>query len=405
MTFAVLPFEAAASDATGAKIAAAMTDAAIVAEENRPLWAQVTPRRHVARVMAEHPGGGDLGAALDVHFLVRGNVSRGAQGYVVELLVVDAARRRVIDTKSLLIPAGAMTPRRRDDLENAIGYLTYRALEVEVARAKDKPVDKLDVRDLSFRAFVDWNMRNRLQDAKGAYTAATDLLNRALALVPDDPLALYLTAKVNLCDCVDAWSRNVDEQQAIGAAAMERFLRHDPQSSSMLTLKGELYGLHGRFEESLLIAGSVLERDPDYTDALSLKAYDLLKLQRPREALAAIDEVLDRRDSQAETALAAAIHYELAQDELASKLAQKAMTQMDREESSNPRWGAVALTRVAAEARLGHRARAKVAMADFNAAVPSVQTISAVRQWMHPAADLAGYEPLFEGLRLAGVAQ
>lgn len=27
----------------------------------------------------------------------------------------------------------------------------------------------------------------------------------------------------------------------------------------------------------------------------------------------------------------------------------------------------------------------------------------AIKKWMHPAADLAGYEPLFEGLRLAGV--
>ena len=39
----------------------------------------------------------------------------------------------------------------------------------------------------------------------------------------------------------------------------------------------------------------------------------------------------------------------------------------------------------------------------FNAAVPGVETISAMRKWMNSAADLAGYEPLFDGLRLAGV--
>ena len=32
-----------------------------------------------------------------------------------------------------------------------------------------------------------------------------------------------------------------------------------------------------------------------------------------------------------------------------------------------------------------------------------VTTIAAIRKWMHPGAELAGYEPLFEGLRLAGV--
>jgi len=61
------------------------------------------------------------------------------------------------------------------------------------------------------------------------------------------------------------------------------------------------------------------------------------------------------------------------------------------------------LTLVAAEGRLGRRARAQAALADFKAAVPSVDTISAMKQWMHPAADLADYEPLFAGLRLAGV--
>jgi hypothetical protein len=84
-------------------------------------------------------------------------------------------------------------------------------------------------------------------------------------------------------------------------------------------------------------------------------------------------------------------------------MAQIAVTQLDRESLGNPRIGAVGLTLVAAEARLGQLARAKVALADFNAAVPDVKTITAIKKWMHPGASLAGYEPLYDGLRLAGV--
>ena len=84
-------------------------------------------------------------------------------------------------------------------------------------------------------------------------------------------------------------------------------------------------------------------------------------------------------------------------------MAQKAMTKMNREVLSNPRWGAVRLTLVASEARLGHLSHAKAALAEFNAAVPDVRTVSAIRKWLHPLADLAGYEPLFDGLRLAGI--
>ena len=123
----------------------------------------------------------------------------------------------------------------------------------------NKRVDALDVRDLSFRAYVDWGDRKERKDESGAYVTATGLLNRALALSPDDPLALFLTARVNLCDCVNAWSKNVEEQQAIGSAAMEKYLRHDPENPQMLNLKSQLHELRGRYEESLLINDAMFE--------------------------------------------------------------------------------------------------------------------------------------------------
>ncbi len=125
-----------------------------------------------------------------MHFLIRGNVTRAASGYNVEMLVVDAATERVLGTKSLTLAAGALTPRRREELDSALGGLTFNALTAEVERARNKPVDSLDVRDLSFRAYVDWGRKKQEKDEKGAYVTATELLNRALALAPDDPLAL-----------------------------------------------------------------------------------------------------------------------------------------------------------------------------------------------------------------------
>jgi hypothetical protein len=403
MTFAVLPFQAPAGDEAGAKVAAAMTDAAFAVQDAKPVWAQVAPRRSVDQALAQHTSARDVAAALDVHFLIRGNVTPSAAGYNVEMLVVDGATERVIFNRSVTVANGALAPRSREDVEIALGWLTYKALEVEVQRVRSKPVEQLDVRDLSYRAYVDWNDGKQRRDEKGAYMSATDLLNRALVLAPDDPLALFLTARVNLCDCVDGWSKNVEVQQDIGSKALEKYLRLDPQSPAMLGLKSELLALRGRYEESMLIADSMLKRNPESSEALANKAYDLLKLGRPQEALAAVKVVLEGPFGDEFAALAAAIHYELAQYEVAARMAQSAVTRLDREHLSNPRSGAVALTLVAAEARLGRLARAKAALADFNAAVPEVKTISAMKKWMHHAADLAGYEPLFEGLRLAGV--
>jgi tetratricopeptide (TPR) repeat protein len=214
-------------------------------------------------------------------------------------------------------------------------------------------------------------------------------------------LALFITAIVNLCDCVNAWSKNVEEQQAVGEAALERYLRQDPYSPRMLGLKATLFALRGRYEESLLVADAMLKRDPESLNAHGTRAYDLLKLGRPQDALSALNEYRERGG--ADDSLAAAIHYQLAQFEPSAQMARKAITELDKDSLGNPRLGAVALTLVAAEARMGRLSLAKVALADFNAAVPGVATISAIRKWMHPGAELAVHEPLFEGLRLAGV--
>jgi len=402
MTFAVLPFQAPADDKEGARVAAAMTEVAFAVQEAKVVWAQVAPRRSVEEALTRHAGTRELAAALNVHFLIRGNVTRVASGYNVEMLMVDAATERVLGTESLTLATGALTPRRREELDSALGGLTFKALTTEVERARSRPVESLDVRDLSFRAYVDWGLKKEEKDERGAYVAATDLLNRALVLAPDDPLALRITAQVNLCDCVNGWSKNVEEQQAIGAAALEKYLRRNPESLAMLNMKGHLLALRARYEESLLIADSVLKRDPEDSEALGLRAYDLSKLGRPQEALPAVSELLER-GLEEPLPLAAAVHYQLAQFGPAAQMARKAITNLDRDSLGNSRLGAVALTLVAAEARLGNLSRAKAALADFNAAVPGVRNLSAIRKWMHPGAELAGYEPLFEGLRLAGV--
>ena len=146
----------------------------------------------------------------------------------------------------------------------------------------------------------------------------------------------------------------------------------------------------------------MLSREPEYDQAAGIKAYDLLKLGRPDEALATLEGVRLHDDS-LYLPLAAAVNYALGRYEEAARLAQKAAAQMNTQELGNPNKGAINLVWAAAEARLERPARARTALANFNTSVPGVTTLAQMRAWMHPMADLAGYEPLFEGLRLAGV--
>ncbi len=404
MTFAVLPLEAPSADADAVQVASAVGDAINAAFEANTLWNQVVPRQSVTEAVAKHSKLKDLARALDVHFLIRGHVARVADGYTVQLYAIDGASERVLGTQSLAVPNGALVPAWAEDTRSAVYDLSYASLQQEVRAIDARPVDSLDVRDLTYRAYVSWRT-NRSGDAKGAYEGATALLNRALKIAPDDRLVLYLTAAVNLCDCVEGWSKTPEVQIALGSDAMEKYLRIDPQSELMLSHKADVYLLRGRYEDALIVADSIVALNPQSSYGVPTKAVALLKLGRAQEALALAQPLFEHYGKKWPDILGlrADIDYALGDWDASVKDARRAIPAMDAQERANPVNGPVQLTLVAAEARLGHAQRATSALADFHASVPGVDSIAKVKTWMRGNADLASYEPLYAGLRLAGM--
>ncbi len=403
MTFGLLPLQAEGSDPTGIKVAAATGDAVYRSLEENHEWVQLAPAASVTHAMTQFSEPHDLATALRVHFLFRGSVARSASGYTVTLYIVDGESDHVLGSREFPVPLGALAPASPDDIDEGTGLLVYYALEKEVARARDKPDAALDVRDLTFRAFADWGQKRLAGDGKAAYREASALLNRALALAPNDPLALRITAKINLCDCVEAWSTNIAEQQAIGERAIDRLLATHPDDDGMLHAKATLYAVRGRYRESLVILDSLLERQPKDSRLLEDKAMMLVKLGRAKEAAApaAAAYALHARADRA--ALLAAIDYEIGDFAGAESLAEKAITSMSQGQLSDSSDGTVRLTLIAAAAHLHQEATVRAALADLRGSVPELTSLSAVRKWMNPHADLYGYEPLFEDLRLAGL--
>ncbi len=405
MTFAMLPLQGAAEDPTAVQVARATGDAVYAALEADNQWMQLASRESVARALTQYAAPREIAKALDVHFLIRGSVARASAGYAVTLFTLDGGTERVLGTRELKVPEGALVPRYLDDVQDKLIGLIFAGMKAEADSARSKPESALDVRDLTFRAFVDWLPEHEGRNGKGAYTSAAELLKQALTLAPDDPAALRATADINLCDCVDGWSTNPAEQQSIGAAAVERLLNAHPDDPFMLTNKAYVFLLRGRYEESLVILDSVLARQPDNADVMLVKAQALLKLGRPREALGLAATVADRYQDNCPACLAllAAIDYELDDYAGAEKLARKSATQMTDVQLRNRSLGAVRLTLIAAAARLHDDAMAKTTLADLRASVPELTSLTAIRKWIYPQADLYGYEPLFDGLKLAGL--
>jgi tetratricopeptide (TPR) repeat protein len=405
MTFAMLPLQGAADDLTAQQVAKATGQIVFKSLDENHEWLQLARRESVEQALRQYSAPRDLARTLNVHFLMRGSVAHSPSGYDTTLFVVDGESERVLGSRTVPIPVNALVPRSSDEIDEATGILVYYGLQVEVERARSKPDSALDVRDLTFRAFVDWG-QSLPNDPKGAYVGAENLLKRALALAPDDSLALGLTAKINLCECIDAWSTNVAEQQAIAEAAIDRYLLSHPDDPGMLRHKASIYALRGRFQDALVILDSVLRRNPENFEAMEDKARALLKLGRPKEALApAMAAYNHHSDESDEAALLAAIDYELDDYAKAAQLAQQSAAEMSKLQLSNPKAGSVRLTLIAAAAHLHDDATAKSALVDLANAAPGVTSIDAVRKWIHPQANLYGYKPLFDDLRLAGLPQ
>lgn len=405
MTFAVLPFSAPSDDLRAQQVAKATAEAVTADLEARPLWAHLAPRRSVQEAAGGTTNAAALARELNVHFLIRGTVAAaGNDGYMVNLAALDGGTERVLGTRGLKVPADATVPRWRGYISDANTHLIHVAVDAEVKAESDEPVDALDVRGLSFRAWTQWR-HERGAAAKQGYTDASGLLTRALVLSPDDPLATWLTAYVNLCDCVLGWSNDIEKQKAIGTAALEKYLHMDPSDADMLVSRAEIFQLRGRFQESLAVLDAVLQRDPENEDALATKAVSLLRLGRAKEAQPIAEQLMALYPDEwpGLTGLVADVRYALGDYAGAAQLAANATARMSETDLKNPIDGTVRLTQVAAEAKLGHREQAAAAFEDFRTTVPNVTTIAQIKKWMYATADLTGYEPLYEGLRLAGI--
>lgn len=396
MSFAVLPISAPDGDQATAAFANAVTEALMARQTDSP-ESRVVSRGSVEDALKKHTSAKELGRALNVHFLLRGNATRAGDGYKVTASIVDAESDRVLGTEEFSWPHGKAVHAYDLQIDRTVGLAVYSGFNVELARTKQKKSEDLDVRDLVYLARDAWN------NDKASYDMAMSLLQRALALAPDNRLALKLLAEVNLDASRVYWSSNPQEQEKIGADAVERYIAKYPSDRAMTLQRMALYDLHGRFEDSLVLVDRLLEKNPEDPILLGERAYRLFKLGRSKEALVLVENVMRQDPSGNWEAFAAAVHYALGQNAEAADLARKAGAILSKAGLAHPEAGAVRLIQVAAEANLGHMQQARAAFADFAAAAPDARTISAIKKWMGPHADLAGYEPFYDGLRKAAV--
>ncbi len=399
MTFAVLPFQAPSGDAEGARLAQVSFEVAQAEQDANTLWGRVVPRALVEQQMSKPQTVLQLGQSLNVHFLVRGNVTRRGAGYTLDIAIVDAATERVLDQQTFNAEAvGGTTPLLDKSVRDATHRLTYAGLKQEVARARDTRDAVLDVRDLTFRAYVDLAGDNT--DRAAVYAATMKSLNRALAMAPEDLLALQVTAQVNLCECIKAWAADNRPMVDIGVAALDKGLTLRPEWPAMQKLRFWQYMKDRRYPEALLVTDALLAKEPDDEEALSYRIDGLLAMGQAKQAL---DTLLKAGEAVNQGGQAALVYFANGDDGQAARLARKALVSLTRAQRADAGVGYVTLVLAAAESRAGHQDEASKALKDFHDVVPQVQTISQVKAWLGPSWVVAGADAFWTALQRAGV--
>ena len=394
MTFAVLPITAPSSDKEAAAFASALTDALVSRQASSP-WSRAVSRESVEDALRKHSSTSDLGRALKVRYLVRGSVVHDGGRFATALSLIDAESGRTLGARDFQWPAQRPLIAHRTEIDNAIGGLAGYGYRIELEEARKKADADRDARDLIYLARDSW------KNTKDSYETAMQLLRRALVLSPDDRLALLLLARINLCECRGDWSADPAVQERIGTEAVEKYLRRFPDDREMLTWKAYINELHDRWDDSLVLYDRMLEKSPGDPDLASSKATALLKLDRPKEALPLIEEVLVEKATAGNRATAASIHFRMGNYARSAELSQKAIAEMDSRELGD-RMNPVVLVRAASESRLDQPVRAKAALDQFLALRPAVNTVTILRKWQDPRAELYGYQPFYEALRKVG---
>ncbi len=406
MTFAVLPTDAPNGDPVAERLARSIGETVQTEAEARSLWSRVLPQGLVLQAIAKPSSLRQVGAALDVHYLLRPRVSRATTGYDAALALVDAQTERVIDTFPLQVAGGPEPKAIASILEDAVSIATYRALRDEVARARSKPDARLDVRDLGMRAYSDWGERDK--NAPEAYARAQRNIERALALAPDDLLALRVAAEMNLCECARAWAgERRQEMLNVGSRALDRYLVLSPGANYPLFLRSRLLFEQRHFDAALAVADDILRRAPNEGPALRIRASALYMLHRLPEALDATQAALshsalgDAEDADMNS-LAMQIRYAMGDDAATIRHATQALSKLPSRGFEEPSDAQILLYLAAAHARSGNKVRAKKALDEFFTAVPGVRNTAQFQAWLGKIDETVDPE-LLVGLRLAGV--
>jgi len=394
MSVAVMPFAVTSGTAADEKLADALARDVSTALARGGKSIQVAAYSATSAYRGRNPDARTVGRALNVRYLVDGELRRSSGGFVITLQLIEAESAAQAWSRRFELPSIAAG----DDLaavsRRLVPQLRAALYDSEDRRAAANPGRSGGARDLVARA----------RGISGSGTLASvreagKLLDEAIALEPEFVPAL--NARV--------WNLIVESELDPRADIERIHERMDELSARAVTLddddafawmtRGIALGARGRFEAALSANEHSRELDPTRKATLMWRAYTVLVSGDPDQALAILRGAREAFPDEVafELRIACWAKLQLGRYDDAIALCEKAAG-MDT-------WYFDHLLLAAAYGNKGDAARAAAARTELEKLEPgfSIEVLKARRYSDRPAYIEQAERHLYPGLRLAGV--
>ena len=278
-SIAVLPFDNMSGDADQEYFADGVVEA-ITATLSRIRSFFVIARNSAFAYKGRHMNVRDIGRELGVKYVLEGSVQRAGRRVriTVQLIETDGGAHLWADKYD-----GSL-----DDIfdlqdkitEQVAGALQPSIQLAEIERTRRKPPHDLGAYDYTMRAMPDAWMLEETAAAK-----ALNLLEKALEIDPDYPMALALAAWCWAQRSVYNWVADIGNAKAEALSRAERAAQMSSDDPLILAVLGTVHTFARNYGAARVLLERAIQLDPNAAWALSRLGWLETYADRPEEAL------------------------------------------------------------------------------------------------------------------------
>jgi len=263
LSIAIVPFEAIGSERDADSLAEAITQSVSVYMSHVPDYLIKD-----AETGDRQKGAVDIGAQLNVNYVVRGSVQRIGKRVRMNIQLFD-----VNDGAQLWTGHFEDTDQNALDLEDAVAGRIANSLDIEVIKVADArlDLDKSKTHDAEYYsikgrfAFHKLRTKENLQEAQRNF-------QKALALNPDRADALGYLPLALVFELLNFPDEHRDEKAALAMKIADKAVQLNPMSGVAHGAKAQAFTPYGHYREWIQECETALSLNPNLSQPLTLLA-------------------------------------------------------------------------------------------------------------------------------------